>query len=248
MYMLNRLKKVAHKVVNSFGFTFLKTSVFENKYRLNSDFVPLEQLFYKNLHADFFFVQIGANDGVSYDPIFNLVTREKVKGIVIEPIKDIFYLLEKNYRDYPQVKPLNVAIHKNQKRKTLYRVDPNKNNYPEWTKGTPSFNKSHHKLSFIAENDIIEEIVECISFNELIKDFNIKAIDLLQIDTEGYDAEVIKMIDFEIVKPTIISFEHGMQQGIMSKSQFQECQELLLKNNYNIVVLENDAIAYLNRL
>jgi hypothetical protein len=32
-------------------------------------------------------------------------------------------------------------------------------------------------------------------------------------------------------------FEHGMQQGIMSKSQFQECQELLLKkNNYNIVL------------
>jgi hypothetical protein len=33
-----------------------------------------------------------------------------------------------------------------------------------------------------------------------------------------------------------------MQQGIMSKSQFQECQELLLKKKDYIVVLENDAM------
>ena len=126
----------------------------------------------------------------------------------------------------------------------IYRVDPNNKEYPEWTKGTPSFNKSHHELSFIAEKDLVEEKVKCISFNDLIEQYSIDKIDLLQIDTEGYDAEIIKMIDFDKINPSIISFEHGIRQGIMNIQEFQECQEILLNNNYNIVILENDAIAY----
>ena len=241
---MNELKKIINKILNLFGLVILRKLNFSNQYIQISDFSPLKQLFYKNLHADFFFVQIGANDGISYDPIFSLVTKEKVKGIVIEPIPDIFTQLKNNYKDYPQVEPLNLAIHKNKKEMTLYRVDPKNKKYPEWTKGTPSFNKSHHQLSFIEEEDIIEEIVKCISFDDLIEKYSIKKIDLLQIDTEGYDAEIIKMIDFDKLCPTIISFEHGLPQGIMTLKQFEECQEILLKNKYNIIVLENDAIAY----
>lgn len=248
MSFKNRLKKIVHKIFKRFGLVLMKESVFVKKYKLASDFLPLEQLFRKNLHSDFFFVQIGANDGISYDPIYNLVTAEKVRGIVIEPIKDIFARLVDNYQDHPQIKPLNIAIHRDEKEMTIFRVDPTKKNYPEWTKGTPSFNKSHHKLSFIDENDIVEEVVNCISFMDLTIEHNIKYIDLLQIDTEGYDTEIIKMIDFDIIKPKIISFEHGLQQGIISITQFQECQELLLKNKYNMVILENDALAYLSEL
>jgi FkbM family methyltransferase len=244
--MIGKLKKIIKRILNVFGLIILKKISFISNYRLISDFSPLTQLFYKNLHADFFFIQIGANDGISYDPIYDLVTKEKVKGIVIEPIQDIFNQLKNNYRDNPQVEPLNLAIHRDQKEMILYRVDPKNKNYPEWTKGTPSFNKSHHKLSFIEEIDIVEELVKCISFDDLIEQYSIKKIDLLQIDTEGYDLEIIKMINFDIVSPTIISFEHGMKQGIMSLRQFEECQEILFKNNYNIVVLENDAIAYKN--
>jgi FkbM family methyltransferase len=238
------LKKTIQSILNSCGLIILKESNFRKNYINKDRFSPLKQLFYKNLHKDFFFVQIGANDGVSYDPIYNLVTSEKVSGIVIEPIHDIFKKLKDNYNNHPQIKPLNLAIHRDKKEMKLYRVNPTNKEYPEWTKGTPSFFKSHHKLSNILEEDIIEESVKCISFNELIEQFNIKKIDLLQIDTEGYDSEIIKMIDFEILNPSIISFEHGMKQGIMSLQQFEECQKILLNNNYEMVILENDAIAY----
>ena len=244
MFIVNKLKQVVNKIFSQFGLTVLNESNFVNNYKYISDFSPLRQLFYKNLHADFFFVQIGANDGVSYDPIDELVTKEKVKGIVIEPVKDIFEKLKRNYERNPQVSPLNVAIHKDQKEMIIYRVDPNNKEYPEWTKGTPSFNKAHHELSFIEEKDLVEEMVKCISFSDLIEQYKIDKIDLLQIDTEGYDAEIIKMIDFEKINPTIISFEHGIRQGIMTLQQFQQCQEILLKNNYNIIILEYDAIAY----
>ncbi|RPA68420.1 FkbM family methyltransferase [Cyclobacteriaceae bacterium YHN15] len=233
-----------NRILSKIGLIILKKSYFKKNYKLKNVFSPLDQLFYKTLHPDFFFVQIGANDGVSFDPIFDLVTSEKVKGIAIEPVPDIFSNLVANYRNYPNVKLLNVAIHKDQKEMKLYRVDPQKKGYPDWTRGTPSFNKSHHKLSKIPESDIVELIVDCISLEELIETHSIKKIDLLQIDTEGYDFEIIKMIDFSKINPTIISFEHGMRQGIMQMSQFVECQNLLFQNDYNIIILENDAIAY----
>lgn len=97
------------KIMNKIGL-----AVFKN-YRLKNDFKPLETLFYKTLHPNFFFIQIGANDGVSFDPIYKLVTKEKVKGIAIEPVTDIFEKLKINYKKHQQVKLLNLAIHKDQK-------------------------------------------------------------------------------------------------------------------------------------
>lgn len=237
-----------NKVLGKFGLVLLKKSFYSSHFRLKNQFAPLSQLFYKTLHDDFFFVQIGANDGISFDPIYELVTKENVKGIAIEPIPDIFKLLEKNYKKYPNVKLLNLAIHKDQKEMILYRVDPKKTGHPDWTKGTPSFNKDHHKLGNIPESDIIEESVKCISFNNLVEEYSIKKIDLLQIDTEGYDLEIIKMIDFNEISPRIISFEHGMRQGITNMERFVECQTLLFKNNYNIIILDNDAIAFKNNI
>ncbi|WP_428231311.1 FkbM family methyltransferase [Flavobacterium sp.] len=233
-----------NKVLNKLGLILLRRSFYNSHFRLKNEFSPLSQLFYKTLHDDFFFVQIGANDGISFDPIYNLVTKEKVSGIAIEPIPDIFKQLEKNYKNHPNVKLLNFAIHKDQSEMKLYRVDPHKKDYPIWTKGTPSFNKDHHKLGNIPECDIVEEIVKCISFNKLIDKYSIKKIDLLQIDTEGYDFEIIKMIDFNQIAPRIISFEHGMRQGITNMAQFVECQNLLFENNYNLIILDNDAIAF----
>ncbi|CAM3671582.1 FkbM family methyltransferase [Flavobacterium chungbukense] len=237
-----------NKILGKFGLILLKKSFYTSHFRLRNQFLPLSQLFYKTLHDDFFFVQIGANDGISFDPIYELVTKEKVKGIAIEPMPDIFKLLEKNYDKHPNVKLLNLAIHKDQTEMKMYRVDPKKTNYPDWTKGTPSFNKDHHKLGNIPEYDIIEESVKCISFDALIKEYSINRIDLLQIDTEGYDLEIIKMINFNQISPRIISFEHGMRQGIINMNRFVECQTLLFENDYNIIILDNDAIAFKNNI
>ena len=92
---------------------------------------------------------------------------------------------------------------------------------------------------------LYEVITKCISLSDLIKEQNIKHIDLLQIDTEGYDYQILKSIDFTIVKPTIISFEHGVRMGIMTKEQLFEIQNLLMDNGYSVLVDEHDVRAYL---
>ena len=207
----------------------------------------LEPLLYRRLakSPDFLFVQIGANDGISSDPIRPFVTRNKVRGIVVEPLKDIFAKLSENYRPYPNVKPVNVAVHATAKSIDIHRVDPARAaQVGNWTHGIASINPKHHALSGTSADLMITETVPCVTLSELLEQHGVGNFDLLQIDTEGYDREILRMIDFERHMPAIIRFEHGMPDSIMSAAQFLECTDLLMKSGYYVVTEFYDAIAY----
>ena len=74
----------------------------------------------------------------------------------------------------------------------------------------------------------------------MIIEAEINHIDLLQIDAEGYDYEIIKMIKFQKIRPSIIRYEHKH----LSKKDFTECLELLVNNNYGILFEDSDITAY----
>ena len=80
------------------------------------------------------------------------------------------------------------------------------------------------------------------SFADLLNEYNIERIDLLQIDTEGYDSEIIRGLDFSKIKPSFIHFEHG--EGVMSKEDFSEVLDILHRNGYEIAMEPNDVTAY----
>ena len=208
----------------------------------------IEALLYKQLREagqDFFFVQIGANDGVSFDWTYKFVTANRVKGIVVEPLRDIFDELCENYKEHPQILPVNVAIHKTERNIELYRVDPKKSDVlPDWTKGIASVDYNHHRKSRTPSKFIISETVPCLTLSELVEQNNITRIDFLQIDVEGYDHEIIRMIDFDRLKPAIIRFEHHLDGGVMSRRDFLDCTEILINAGYGLIMDISDAVAY----
>ena len=58
------------------------------------------------------------------------------------------------------------------------------------------------------EEDWIEAIeINSISPSTLISKFGKEKIDLLAIDTEGFDFEIIKMLDLSNISPEVIIFE-----------------------------------------
>ena len=218
----------------------------------SSDRVPffeslIETFLRKN--KDMFIIQIGANDGKIDDPIYEFVTYypQKVSGILIEPVKDYFEELKTNYKKYPNFTLLNMAIHNSRKEMTIYRPDPIKMEQyglPQWTKGIASFNKDHHKISGTPKDVMVEEKVSCISLNELIKKHQVAKIDLLLIDTEGHDSEIILNLDFQVIKPKIIHFEHGLSKGFMSKEEFSNLTEVLHNNGYELWMDKYNVTAY----
>ena len=56
-------------------------------------------------------------------------------------------------------------------------------------------------------NDFVEIEAPSMTFNDLCDKYEIRHIDFLQIDTEGYDAEIIKSIDFTKIKIDTIKYE-----------------------------------------
>ena len=208
----------------------------------------LEPLLYRRLakSPDFFFVQIGANDGVFHDPIRRFVTRNNVAGLAVEPLKDFFEKLAANYRDFPKVKPVNVAIHQSARTIAIHRVDPARAaQLGEWTKGIASFKESHHRINRVPDDVMVCETVACVTMAELFQQHGVGHVDLLQIDTEGYDLEIIKMVDFGRIKPAIIHFEHGLPDQTMSLADFKECSARLMDHGYFILTEPYDATAYL---
>lgn len=175
----------------------------------------LANLIETNLSDDFFFLQIGANDGISFDPIYHLVTKYKLRGICLEPIDEYFQLLSDNYSAFPQVKLIKKAVTEKTGTSTMHKVEnPRDENLPIWTKGIASLDKDHHRKSGISPSYIVLEEVDTISFDTLIEEEEIEKLDLLVIDAEGYDLNIIESIDFEKIKPKIIFFEHQIWEGL----------------------------------
>lgn len=243
------------KIIRKAGYTFKKTDFFEKyyhtiadpNYRNSGDLKPLEQLFYKYLNDDFFFIQIGANNGQRYDPIHHLFVREKqhVSGIAIEPVKEYFEELKLTYKDFPQIKLIKKAIHNTESEAAIYKINPDLNDIEERLKGMSSFDIYNFTKEGIPKTDIVTEKISCISFMDLIEEEKITKLHLLQIDAEGYDVEIVKSIDFKKIKPRIINFEHRWQYNLIQDSELFKLLKTLIDNGYQIVLNGNDALAYL---
>lgn len=200
---------------------------------------------------DFFFIQVGANVGISEnDPIYTFIENISITGICLEPIPFYFNKLKENYGKLEKIRLINMALHPTKNEITMYKIDENavgKNGVPKWARGISTFNKSimdkHGKDIPNYEKLLVEEKVKCTSFKNLLTENNVTKIDLLLIDTEGFDYEIIKMVDFKKIKPSIIKFEYKHLQ----KSDLLSCIDLLVSNNYKLFFEMTDITAYLDQ-
>jgi len=193
-----------------------------------------------------FFLQIGANDGKRFDPIWDFVNsnRETVSGIVVEPVQEYFEELRNNYNDFTNIVTINAAIHNTKRRMEMYVFDSKKaSGFDGWVKGIASFNAAHHTLSGIPKAVMRKVSVPCLSLESLILARQINHLDLLLIDTEGYDAQILMSIDFDLIKPSLIYFEHGIPSGVMSRRMFRKVANRLTRNGYRLFIDNYDAIA-----
>jgi hypothetical protein len=83
--------------------------------------------------------------------------------------------------------------------------------------------------------------VPALTLESLLGKHRVERVDLLQIDTEGFDFEIIKMIDFQRMKPEIIHYENNF----LNRRQKSECSRILGGQNYALLNLGIDTIAYL---
>ena len=193
------------------------------------------------VNKPFYFIQVGANDGVSFDDLFDFIKQRPSRGIVIEPVKSYFNELSLNYSYNKDIISINKAIHPTKSQVSLFKIKEEvSNNYPGWVKGIASLDHNHAKKYNIKTSDLEEEIVEAVTFMNIVKKFyKYDCIDYLQIDTEGFDFEILKMIDFNAFKPKLIKYESVN----LDTSSYLKSIKLLKEKGYFVYKEMNDNIA-----
>ena len=187
----------------------------------------------------FVFVQVGANDGVSFDSLYWFVTTHGATGLVVEPLADMYELLKYNYRSYPRIVPVRAAVHPSRATVTLHRVRPGSwDHLPPWATGIASVDPLWHRISQIPDEEIVTEEVPAVHLMTLLADYGITRLSLLQIDTEGFDVEVVKMIDFGVIRPSIIKYE-AVRPGAQD-----DAERLLRLQGYRLERCGNDMVAW----
>ena len=159
------------------------------------------------------FVQIGANDGKSRDNVFGLAKRFKWKGLLVEPVPHLFSALKDNYRGSEEIICECVAIANEDGELTLYRLN-NKEGLPRLPSEADflgSFFKDvimrHSHLVPNIGDYLISQPVRACRLMPLLAKHSIQKIDLLMVDVEGFDYQVLKQADLQLLGPELIIYE-----------------------------------------
>lgn len=202
------------------------------------------------------FVQIGTNDG--NDKFRELVYKFKPKTVIlIEPNSWLYTSINKNYQDIKDV--CNVILidkciyDKNDEEVSLYipakdGIYGNLGEQPERAQGNHKY--THVNFSLIPMNDwgekkdMVEIKAKTITFNTLCEQYGITRINYLQIDTEGYDSQIISSIDFDKINVDILRYEkwpfdencfskyHNENKHLYGANGMKNVEKILTNLNY----------------
>jgi FkbM family methyltransferase len=159
----------------------------------------------------FTFVQVGSNDGRTDDPLFATVMGRAVRGLLIEPIPELFARLTATYAERRDLTFVNAAVAEEEGTRELYWVTPMPGD-PIWVDQLGSFSRdivlSHANWIPGLADRISSVRVECRTLASLIEANRLTRVDLLHIDAEGSDLAILKTVDFKAVwSPRFILYE-----------------------------------------
>lgn len=196
--------------------------------RLEFDDVVARHMFESG--QDLGFIQAGAFDGLMKDPLCRFIDSCKWRGVLVEPQMEQASHLRDLYCGNDRVVVLQAAIHRANGRRSLFTVESE--HAPSWLGGLASFDRGHlakhADLVPGLEEMISEEVVECVTFDEVLRLLPCERLDLLQIDTEGSDADVLDLFPLETLRPAIIHFEIAH----LRKARREECLGRLAQYDY----------------
>lgn len=163
-----------------------------------------------------FFVEVGANDGDQHDHLGPILDERAWRGIMVEPVPFVFDRLRANYGDRPSIRLENVAIADRDGHLPFYHLrqaeDPAAAGLPRWYDGIGSFSRdavlNHASLVPDLERRMTCVEVPCVTFDSLCSQCGVSQVDLLLIDTEGYDHEILRSIDWNLYRPRLVVYEH----------------------------------------
>ena len=178
------------------------------------------------------FIQVGAYDGVSTDPLRRYIGPCGWRGVMLEPQPRPAARLRELYAGDEGIVILEAAVDAQRGTRSLFTIECDA--LPAWAGGMASFDRAHllkhdYLIPGIAEK-VRELTVDCITFDEALDRLAGQRLDILQIDAEGADGHLLSLFPFGRAKPAIVQWEVKN----MSRAQQEAALELLGGHGYRV--------------
>jgi FkbM family methyltransferase len=167
-------------------------------------------------HDPVTFVQIGSNDGTTDDPLRALTEAYGWSGVLVEPVDYVFARLEQERGSDARLRLENAAIGDHDGQSTFFclRQGRSEEHLPDWHDQLGSFSletllSAEHEEEIPEIRDlVVTTTVRTLTFASLCSKHGIERFDLLHIDAEGYDWEILRQIELEHYRPSVVLYEH----------------------------------------
>ena len=193
-----------------------------------------------------FFLQIGANDGFTGDPLYPLITRRdsRWRGVLVEPVAHLFAQLSQRHKQNPALQLEQAAIGERDGTMMIHRLTTRPGD-SLWLDQIPSLDRAvvEQNAAQFGKNaeQLVEEEVQSLTVASLLQRHGIAQLDLLVIDAEGWDWRILRQFDFTHLRPKLILYEH-------QHLRLEECKaahEFLARFGYDWVeTKEGDTLAW----
>jgi FkbM family methyltransferase len=195
-------------------------------------------------YQDIFVLKIGANDGITNDPLATLLLADaRYRGLLVEPIPQYAAMLRVNYGKCGRFVVEQAAVAASSGTANMYYVDESAlkgigNGNLDWLRSIASLNRRHviKHLSPELHSAVKEAPVECLTVNALLSRNNVQKIDLLHIDCEGFDYVILRQFDFTTVRPRIVLFE----KKHLTAQDLQAAKVMMEFAGYEVEEMETD--------
>lgn len=200
-------------------------------------------------HKKIFVLKIGANDGLENDPIADfLMLDSRYTGVLVEPVPHYAKCLSKNYKNTGRFRIEQVAIAAISGTTNIYHIAENSNevmgyNVPDWLRGIASLDRNLvlDQLSSQMHKLVVETSVESLTVNDLLTRLQIRGIDLLHIDAEGFDWIILQQFNLSEIRPKVILFERKH----LSQEDETAAVEYITSAGFKVKSMESDFLCIL---
>ena len=199
--------------------------------------------FKKNLNTEIeVLIDVGAHKG---ETVVSFLKNFKIQNIYsFEASNETYKVLEtkvlqlNGQYNQTNIEAYNTAIGNSNEQKIFNELsDSNSSTFSLIDQQSSYFKRKKRILSFFFKNDFLikNSIVSQIKLSEFIKNKNLKLIDILKIDTEGYEFEVLKGLEGDIRLVDFIYFEHHYDNMLKKNYKFSEIHDFLVNNGFSKV-------------
>jgi FkbM family methyltransferase len=206
--------------------------------RFYNPFLDIEKLSRRwNFSIDLFF-DVGANQGMTTE--IALRHFPNVRVVAFEPHPETFVQLQRHYQDHKNVELVNSALGKEVRESILYEYNDD---------GLTNSLLPDAQFAVRRARSAINKIpVSCTTVDRFCRERSIKKIDVLKIDTEGFELEVVQgaseMLAQHAIRCVYFEFNDIQPQSGRSGGALVPIDQVLRAYGYRFIATYTDFVLW----